>query len=147
MMTELVLFLLTKKKQGKNYFPIIGKVVAILLFATGIFYLIVDLENDINVGKTQAQIIDYAQNQYGYERPIVEYNINNKKYQVQIEILTEEFRNSNIGDTVKINYNKKNPSELAYFSYYEELYIPCFLISIVLFIVGKKSKNNKEKHK
>ncbi len=52
-----------------------------------------------------------------------------------IEFSNAEIKNSTLNDKIKIHYNKKNPSELAYLSYYEIIYIPCFLISLLLLVV------------
>ena len=134
--TKLLLYLLEKKNQGKNYFPKIAIIIAIILLAYGVNTLILDLSNDINVVKTDATIVSYGENEYGYKRPIVEYSVDNKTYTAMIEVFTAEIQNSVLNDTVEIHYNKKNPSELAYLSYYENIYIPCFLISLCLFVVG-----------
>ncbi len=139
--SKLILFLLEKKKQGKNYFPKIIIIIAIFLFVFGSYNLILDLKNDLNVGTTNGKIINYD-DQKGFKKPIVEYKINNEIYKATIEVLNNSILNSNLGDTIEIHYNKKNPAELAYLSYYENLYIPCFFISIILFIVSIK-KNKK----
>ena len=110
-------------------------IIAIILLAYGVNTLILDLNNDINVVKTDATIVSYGENEYGYKRPIVEYSVDNKTYTAMIEVFTAEIQNSDLNDTVEIHYNKKNPSELAYSSYYENIYIPCFLISLCLFVV------------
>lgn len=139
--SKLILFLLEKKKQGKNYFPKIIIIIAIFLFVFGSYNLILDLKNDLNVGTTNGKIISYDEKK-GFKKPIVEYKINNEIYKATIEVLNKNILNSNLGDTIEIHYNKKKPAELAYLSYYENVYVPCFFISIILFIVSIK-KNKK----
>ena len=122
--------MLEKKNQGKNYFPKIAIIIAIILLLYGVYTLILDLNNDINVAKTTATIIDYD----GIH-PIVEYTIDNKTYEAEIEVVSQETLNSNLNDTIEIHYNKKQPSELGYLSYYENVYIPCFILASLLFVI------------
>lgn len=79
--------------------------------------------------------MSYGENEYGYKRPIVEYSVDNKTYTAMIEVFTEEIKNSALNDIIEIHYNKIQPSELAYLSYYENVYIPCFILSLFLFII------------
>lgn len=134
LITKLIIYLLEKKKQGKNYFPKIAVIIATILFICGVNTLILDLKNDMNVAKIDGTIINYTENEYGYKRPVVQYTVGDNTYEVMIEVLNSKIQNSNLNDKVEIHYNKKEPSKLAYLSYYENVYIPCFLISLIIFI-------------
>lgn len=141
LITKLIIYLLEKKKQGKNYFPKIIFTISILIFVFGIYTFIIDLINDINIGGANATIVYYAENELGYERPVVKYTVDGKNYEAMIKVLNDEIQNSTINDVVKIHYDKTTPSQLAYLTYYENIYIPCFIISFLLFfVVTKKLK-------
>lgn len=144
LITKLIIHLLEKKKQGNNYFTKIALIIAIILTIYGVNIFILDLKNDINVVKIDATIIEYVENEYGYKIPVVQYTVDDKTYKVMIEVLNSQIQNSKINDKVEIHYNKKEPSKLAYLSNYENLYIPCFLISLIIFtvLIIKSLKNN-----
>lgn len=134
--TKLILYLLEKKKKGKNYFPKIFMTLSLILFILGSYSLIIDLKNDINIVKTTGTIIGYDNE----EQPIVEYTVNNKKYKDVIIVMTDEIENSKINDNIEITYNKNKPSELAYTHTYEVIYVPCYILAVLLFILVKKKK-------
>lgn len=141
--SKTIIFLLEKKKQGKNYFPGIYLTISIILFIFGTIFLIVDLKNDLNVKKVEATIVSYVDNEYGYARPVVRYSVDGVTYEAMIEVFTKEIKNSGLNDTVSVHYDKSDPSQFGYLSYYENLYVPCFGISIILFFLSRKSRRVK----
>lgn len=128
--TKIILYLLDKKKQGKNYFPQIAILIAILLLIRGVYTLILDLKNDTNIERVTATIIGY-----NGASPIVEYIVDNKTYENEVEVISKDILNSNLNDNIEIYYNKKQPSKLGYLSYYENVYIPCFALSAILLMI------------
>lgn len=130
--------LIEKKHQGKNYFPKILLVISILIFAFGIYVFIINFKHNINIGKTNATIVYYAENEFGYKLPIVKYIIDEKTYKVMISVLNDELRNSSLNDVVKIYYNKNNPSKLDSPSKAETIYIPCLIISCLFIFISIK---------
>ena len=105
----------------KNYFPKLFMIIAIILLSCGVYFVVLDFKNDINIAKTNATIIGF-----NGINPIVEYKIDNKTYKNELKVLNQEILNSNLNDTIKIYYNKASPSELAYQNFYESLYISMF---------------------
>lgn len=138
--SKTIIFLQEKKKQDKKYFSRINLAISIILFIIGTFFLIDDIKNDINVRKVEAIIVSYTENEYGYERPVVQYSVDGETYETMIDVFTKEIKNSGLNDKVKIYYDKTNPSQLGYLSDYEIFYLPCFLVSIILFIVARKNR-------
>lgn len=134
--SKTVIFLHDTKKQDRRRLSRIYLVVSGIICIFGIALVIEDLSNDIYVKKVEATIIGYVENEYGYERPIVQYRVDGETYEAMIEVFTMEIKNSGINDKVTIHYDKRDPSQLGYLSYYESLYIPLFLVSIILFIVA-----------
>ncbi len=135
---ELTIYLLEKKKQGKNYFPklIIG--ISVFIFVFGLFSFVFNFMANIDVGKTKATIVSYTANELGYARPVVEYTVDGQVYEVMIRVLNDEISNSKLNDVVNIYYDKTNPSELVSLTHYETTYIPCFIISLLLLLTQKK---------
>ncbi|MCH5280310.1 MAG: hypothetical protein J1E61_02485 [Lachnospiraceae bacterium] len=133
---RILLYLITKKKEGKNYFPMIAIVIALILLIPGICYFAMDMQENLSTAKTDAVIVGYKDNEYGYERPIVRYQVKGNTYEAMIDVLNDRIKTSTIGDELPICYDKKNPSQLVYLSSYEIIYVPCLLISIVLFFLA-----------
>lgn len=130
---RILLYLIAKKKEGKNYFPLIAMVISLILLIPGVGYFIPDLQENLSTAKTDAVIVGYQDNEYGYERPVVSYQVDGNTYEAMIDVLNDRIKASTIGDSLPICYDKKEPSQLVYLSGYELIYVPCLFISIVLF--------------
>lgn|GEM_PF-3537150 len=139
---RIVVFLVKKKKEGKNYFITILIVLSLILIVTSFNLLFYDIQNDLNVGKTTAVIVGYQNNEYGYERPILSYEVAGITYENVTNRMTPELRNNLMGDPVEIFYNKTDPSQFASYSDAEKIYIPCSIISIILLIISRALRKN-----
>lgn len=133
---RILLYLIAKKKEGKNYFPMIAIVIALILLIPGIDYFVIDMRENLSTAKTDATIVGYKDNEYGYERPIVRYQVGGNTYEAMIAVLDDRIKSSTIGDELPIYYNKKDPSQLVYLSSFEIIYVPCLFISIILFFLA-----------
>ena len=133
---RILLYLIAKKKEGKNYFPMIAIVIALILLIPGICYFVMDMQENLNTAKTDAIIVGYEDNEYGYARPIVSYQVDGNTYEAMIDVLNDRIKASTIGDSLPICYDKKEPSQLVYLSSFELIYVPCLFISIVLFFLA-----------
>lgn len=113
--------------------------IAKILLAFGILTLGIEQIQYLDIEEIDATIIDY--NEY-YNAPIVEYTVDNQTYSKMIYRSTNEIDNSKLNDKIKVYYDKNSPSDLVYPDSYNDFYIPCIIISIILFvIVFIKDKN------
>lgn len=130
--TRLILSLFESKKTRKNTILKTMVLIAKILLAFGIFALGIELIQYLDIGKVDATIVDY--NEY-YSVPIVEYTVDNQTYSKMIYRSTNEIDNSKLNDKVKVYYDKNSPSDLVYPDSYNDFYIPCIVISIILFVI------------
>lgn len=137
--TRFILILFENKKTRKNSIFKLMVLIAKILLAFGILTLGIEQIQYLDIEEIDATIIDY--NEY-YSAPIVEYTVDNQTYSKMIYRSTNEIDNSKLNDKVKVYYDKNSPSDLVYPDSYNDFYIPCIVISIILFvIVFIKDKN------
>lgn len=130
--TRLILSLFESKKTRKNSILKTMVLIAKILLAFGIFALGIEFIQNLDIGKVDATIVDYNDH---YNAPIVEYTVDNETYRKMIYRSTIEIDNSKLNDKVQVYYDKNSPSDLVYPDSYNDFYIPCIVISIILFVI------------
>lgn len=112
---KIVLFLINKKKEGKDYFPkikVIIRILAIIAVLIGIISMIGCGIHDHNTCEASAIIVDNVKNEMGWYHPVVQFDANGITYTVTAENYGSGSKFT-LNEKRKIYYNKNNPNELT----------------------------------
>lgn len=138
---KIIIFLINKKKQGKDYFPkikFIIRIFAIIAVLIGIISTIGTAIHNYNTCKVSAIIVDNVEDE-GWYHPVVQFDANGTTYTVTA---------TNIGSGAKFSldkemvvyYNKNNPNELTnLYSNQEIVFIIGGSILFLISMIGKKA--------
>ncbi len=143
---RIVLYLIKKEKEGKNYFPIIELVIRII----GIIVLVIGIVSwtgciiyNYNIGKTSATIIDNTIDERKWYYPIVQYQVDGIDY-TTINTKISGMQKFEINRQMIIYYNKNNPSEIK--TVVEPFGVPLLNLGsfmIIVSIIGKRKCETK----
>ena len=138
---KIIILLINKKKQGKDYFPkikFIIKIFAIIAVLIGIISTIGAAIHNYNTCKVSAIIVDNVEDE-GWYHPVVQFDANGTTYTVTA---------TNHGSGAKyvlnkemvIYYNKNNPNELTnLYGNQEIVFIIGGSILFLISMIGKKA--------
>lgn len=143
LISSIIIYLLDKKKKGNNLFPEIGVIMALILMLVGLLFFALAISENMRIKKTKAVIIDYRDEEYWGKRPVVEYDVNNQKYQSVVHAYYKELeKNSAINGSISIYYYRNDPSKITFKSSYWIIYVPCFILALGIFTIVYRKNNH-----
>lgn len=138
---KIIIFLINKKKQGKDYFPkikFIIRIFAIIAVLIGIISTIGTAIHNYNTCKVSATIVDNVEDE-GWYHPVVQFDVNGTTYTVTATNHGSGAKYS-LDKEMVVYYNKNNPNELT--NLYGNPGIVNIIVGSILFLIsmiGKKA--------
>lgn len=139
---KIIIFLINKKKEGKDYFPkikFIIRILAIIIVLFGITLRISCAIHDYNICKVSAIVVDNDKDERGWTHPVVQFDANGTTYTVTATNISGSGKFL-LDKQIVVYYNKNNPNELT--NLYGNQGMVSIIVGSVLFfisMIGKKA--------